>query len=64
MEYSIGLLEGSTFGLLLDHFGSTHLSLVLMIVASFFMEYFSTTVRDQIGTLSQVGTSSYMAYAM
>ena len=34
----------STFGLHLDHFWSTHLSLVLMIVASFFpMEYFWTT---------------------
>ena len=34
----------STFGLLLDHFWSTHLSLVLMIVASIFsMEYFWTT---------------------
>ena len=28
------------------------------------MDYFWATVQDQVKTLSQVGTSSYMAYAM
>ena len=58
--------------LLLDHFWSIHLSPVLMTVASFFpwstfgllLDHFWSTVPDQVRTLSQVGTSSYMAYAM